>query len=103
MARALVTMVRSARRGEVIEIRTLIAHPTETGYRPGEDGRVRPRDLIRRFSCHDDDGRSDELVFSADLKSTFASWSLPSVGRPADAVTVSIETSLPRKCRTRSQ
>ena len=67
MARALVTMVRSARRGEVIEIRTLIAHPTETGYRRGEDGRVRPRDLIRRFSCHYDDGRSDEPVFSAEL------------------------------------
>ena len=60
-------MVRIAKRGEVIEIRTLIAHPMETGYRPGEDGRVRPRDLIRRFSCHYEDGRADELVFSAEL------------------------------------
>ena len=67
MARALVTMQRSAKRGELIEIRTLIAHPMETGYRPGEDGRVRPRDLIRRFSCHYEDGRADELVFSAEL------------------------------------
>ena len=67
MARALVTMVRTAKRGELIEIRTLIAHPMETGYRPGEDGSVRPRDLIRRFSCHYEDGRNDELVFSAEL------------------------------------
>ena len=67
MARALITMPRTAKRGEVIEVRTLIAHPMETGYRPGEDGRVRPRDLIRRFSCHYDDGRGDELVFSAEL------------------------------------
>ena len=67
MARALVSMVRTAKRGEVIEIRTLIAHPMETGYRPGEDGSVRPRELIRRFTCHYDDGRSDELVFSAEL------------------------------------
>jgi sulfur-oxidizing protein SoxZ len=67
MARALITLPRTAKRGEVIEIRTLIAHPMETGYRPGEDGRVLPRDIIRRFSCHYDDGGIDELVFSADL------------------------------------
>ena len=67
MARARITMPRSAKRGEIIEIRTLIAHPMETGYRPGEDGRVLPRDIIRRFSCHYDDGGTDELVFSADL------------------------------------
>ena len=72
MARALITMLRTAKRGELIEIRTLIAHPMETGYRPGEDGWVRPRDLIRRFSCHyegerSDGGRSDDLVFSAEL------------------------------------
>ena len=67
MARALITMPRSAKRGEIIEIRTLIAHPMESGYRPGEDGRVLPRDLIRRFSCHYEDERGDELVFSAEL------------------------------------
>ena len=67
MARALITMPRSAKRGEIIEIRTLIAHPMETGYRPGDDGRIRPRDLIRRFSCHYEDERGDELVFSAEL------------------------------------
>jgi sulfur-oxidizing protein SoxZ len=67
MARARITMPRSAKRGEIIEIRTLIAHPMESGYRPGEDGRVLPRDLIRRFSCHYEDERGDELVFSAEL------------------------------------
>ena len=56
MARALITMPRTAKRGDVVEIRTLIAHPMETGYRPGDDGRVRPRDIIRRFTCHYDDG-----------------------------------------------
>ena len=63
MPRALVTMPATAKRGEVIEIRTLIAHPMETGYRPGEDGRLLPRDLIRRFACHYD----GETVFSAEL------------------------------------
>jgi sulfur-oxidizing protein SoxZ len=63
MARALVTMPTTAKRGEVIEIRTLVAHPMETGYRPGADGAIVPRDIIRRFSCR----YGDVLVFSAEL------------------------------------
>jgi sulfur-oxidizing protein SoxZ len=63
MARTLINVPASARRGEVIEIRTLIAHPMETGYRPGADGRVLPRDIIRRFACR----YNGELVFSAEL------------------------------------
>jgi len=67
MARTLINMPASAQRGEVIEIRTLIAHTMETGYRPGEDGKRVPRDLIRRFTCTYDDGSGTELVFAADL------------------------------------
>ena len=67
MARALITMPTSAKRGDVVEIRTLIAHPMETGYRAAEDGSIRPRNLIRRFTCHYNDGRDDVLVFSAEL------------------------------------
>ena len=62
-ARMLITMPLTARRGEVVEIRTLIAHPMETGYRPGADGRVLPRDIIRRFSCR----YNGEVVFGAEL------------------------------------
>ena len=51
MARAIINVPGSARRGEIIEIRTLIAHPMETGYRVGADGRTIPRNLIRRLSC----------------------------------------------------
>jgi len=68
MTRALVTMPATAKRDDVVEIRTLIAHPMETGYRPGEDGAVLPRNLIRRFTCHYD----DVLVFSAELFSAVA-------------------------------
>ena len=67
MARTLITVPPTAQRGEVIEVRTLIAHSMETGYRPGADGKVVPRDLIRRFSCTYDDGVSKEVVFSAEL------------------------------------
>ena len=63
MARALITMPKAARRGEIIEIRTMVAHPMETGHRPGADGRLLPRDIIRRFTCRYD----GEVVFSADL------------------------------------
>jgi sulfur-oxidizing protein SoxZ len=63
MARALITMPSVAKRGEVIEIRTLIAHPMETGYRRGDEGAVLPRNLIRRFTCRYD----GEVVIAAEL------------------------------------
>jgi sulfur-oxidizing protein SoxZ len=63
MARTLIHAPTTARKGEVVEIRTLIAHPMETGYRAGSDGRTLPRDIIRRFSCR----YNNELVFSAEL------------------------------------
>lgn len=72
MARTLITLPPQVRRDEVIEIRTLIAHSMETGYRPGSDGKVLPRDLIRRFSCTFDDGASKELVFAAELHPAIA-------------------------------
>jgi sulfur-oxidizing protein SoxZ len=63
MARTLIHVPATARKGDVVEVRTLIAHPMETGYRAGADGRTLPRDIIRRFSCR----YNNELVFSADL------------------------------------
>ncbi len=63
MAIARIHAPSSPRRGEIIEIQALIAHPMETGYRPGPDGQVLPRDLIRRFSCH----YNGALVFSCEL------------------------------------
>ena len=67
MARALITMPKTAKRGEIIEIRTLVAHPMETGYRASEDGRVVPRNLIRKLSCRYLDASGDVEVFSAEL------------------------------------
>ena len=51
MARVLINLPTRAKRGEVIEIKTLIAHPMETGYRLGPTGAVIPRDIINRFTC----------------------------------------------------
>jgi sulfur-oxidizing protein SoxZ len=63
MARTLITVPSTAKRGDVIELRTLIAHPMETGFRPDACGQVKPRNLIRRFSFR----YNDELIFSAEL------------------------------------
>ena len=67
MARTLINLPKSIRRGDTIEIQTLIAHPMETGYRPGSDGQILPRDLIRHFKCFFSDGSGQALVFAAEL------------------------------------
>jgi sulfur-oxidizing protein SoxZ len=50
-ARALINVPQKAKRGEVIEIKTLISHQMETGFRHGTNGRMIPRDIITSFSC----------------------------------------------------
>ena len=68
MARALLTAPASARRGDVMDIRLLIQHPMETGYRSSSEGERLPRDLIRRVECRFE----GELVFAADLHAAIA-------------------------------
>jgi sulfur-oxidizing protein SoxZ len=50
-ARALINVPKTAKRGAVIEIKTLISHVMETGYRHTTDGKAIPRDIITSFSC----------------------------------------------------
>ena len=68
MARAIVTVPARVRAGEVVEIRALIQHPMETGYRSGSEGQPLPRDLVRRVECRFE----GELVFAADLHAAVA-------------------------------
>ena len=63
MARALIKLPETAAPGEVIEIRALIQHPMETGYRRNTHGGEIPRDIIEKFVCI----YNGEEVFSADL------------------------------------
>ena len=51
MASALINVPPRARRGEIIEVKTLISHPMETGYRRSQLGTAVPRDIIRLFVC----------------------------------------------------
>lgn len=51
MARAIVKVPERARRGEIIELRAIVAHVMETGFRHTETGALVPRDIIRRMVC----------------------------------------------------
>jgi len=51
MARVVVTVPATAKRGEVIEIKTLAGHPMETGFRHTQTGELIPRDIIKTLVC----------------------------------------------------
>ena len=42
---------KTARRGEIIDIKTLVAHTMETGFRRTHLGAPIPRDIITTFVC----------------------------------------------------
>jgi len=49
--RAIVTVPKEAKRGQVLEVRTLAQHPMESGFRRTQLGEAVPRDIIRTFAC----------------------------------------------------
>ena len=63
MARTLVNVSPKAKRGQIIEIKTLISHVMETGYRRTEVGAPIPRDIITEFKCT----YNGAEIFRADL------------------------------------
>lgn len=60
---ALIHVPASAKRGEIIQIKALISHVMETGYRRTSLGAVIPRDILRRFVCT----YNGEEVFRAEM------------------------------------
>lgn len=52
-----------AQRGDVIELKALIRHPMETGYRRDRYGEQIPRDILKRFECR----YNGEIVFAAEF------------------------------------
>ncbi len=51
MANARIEVPKTAKRGDIIDIRTLISHNMETGYRRDYLGVPLPRDIITHFEC----------------------------------------------------
>jgi sulfur-oxidizing protein SoxZ len=68
VASALINVPERAKRGEIIEVKTLISHPMETGYRRSQLGAPIPRDIIRLFVCM----YNGTEVFRADLHPAIA-------------------------------
>jgi len=63
MATALIHVPASAKRGEIIQIKALISHVMEPGYRRTSLGAVIPRDILRRFVCT----YNGEEIFRAEM------------------------------------
>jgi len=63
MTRALINVPPKAKRGQTIEIKTLISHVMETGYRHDNMGKPIPRDIITQLTC----SYNGEEIFRADL------------------------------------
>jgi sulfur-oxidizing protein SoxZ len=68
MARPLINVPPKAKRGQVIEVKTLISHVMETGFRPSSIGEVLPRDIITQLVC----SYNGEEIFRADLSPAIA-------------------------------
>jgi sulfur-oxidizing protein SoxZ len=51
MGAARVRMPGSAKRGEIIEIRTLVQHPMESGFRLDNTGKEIARHIVESFDC----------------------------------------------------
>jgi sulfur-oxidizing protein SoxZ len=47
-----ITMPAKAKKDSIIEIRAIVQHDMETGYRYTENGKLIPRNIIRLFTCH---------------------------------------------------
>ncbi|MGJ5132975.1 thiosulfate oxidation carrier complex protein SoxZ [Bradyrhizobium oligotrophicum] len=63
MPAALVNVPAKAKRGAVIEIKTLMSHVMEPGYRHTAAGEAIPRDIITGFTCRFNGAE----IFRADL------------------------------------
>jgi sulfur-oxidizing protein SoxZ len=63
MPSALINVPAKAKRGEIIEIKTLMSHIMETGYRRTASGELIPRDIITNFACR----YNGVEIFRADL------------------------------------
>ena len=63
MASTLINVPPKAKRGDVIEIKTLMSHIMETGYRHTASGEAVPRDIITSFICR----FNGNEIFRADL------------------------------------
>jgi sulfur-oxidizing protein SoxZ len=68
MEKPRIRLPKQARKGEVIQVRTLASHVMESGQRRDRNGNLIPRKIINRFTCTFN-GRP---VFACDLEPAIA-------------------------------
>ena len=49
MANVLINAPKQVKKGEAFEVKTLVLHPMETGFRTGTNGQLIPRNIIEEF------------------------------------------------------
>lgn len=60
---ALISAPKTAKKGDIISLKAMLAHPMETGYRRDPTGAVIPRDILHTFTC----AYEGEEIFRADF------------------------------------
>jgi sulfur-oxidizing protein SoxZ len=68
MALSKIQLPREAKRGEAVEVRILIQHPMETGFRRNLEGKRVPRNVLHSLTCR----YNGVEVFRATLSSGIA-------------------------------
>jgi sulfur-oxidizing protein SoxZ len=61
---ARIRVPKQAKKGEVVEIRALLEHPSESGWRRDDEGKVYPRNIVTSFLCT----YGGEAVIKGDLR-----------------------------------
>lgn len=51
MANVLINAPKTVKKGEAFEVKTLLLHPMESGFRAGTMGRLIPRNIIEDFTA----------------------------------------------------
>lgn len=59
----MVGIPKSAKAGDIVEVKLLLSHPMETGFRGDFNGKLIPRDIITEVRCL----YRNELVFRAEF------------------------------------
>jgi sulfur-oxidizing protein SoxZ len=55
---------KEAKKGDIVEVKALVAHAMETGQRKDSQGKVIPRKILNKFLCT----VNGKVVFSADFE-----------------------------------
>jgi sulfur-oxidizing protein SoxZ len=63
-----IKLPKDVKKGDIIEIKTLVAHDMESGQRKDQNGKIIPRRIINKFAC----SFNGKPVFACDLGTSVA-------------------------------